>query len=266
MPLKNKLIKLVLTLNNIQRIFFVVLFVFFGTNSLYAQTAKSMQLFTQDAIKMDTSTIESKKLDADFKKRYTDVAFVYEFKTPEKNAWDRFKDWLANFFKNLFKFSDEKAAANFVYYFIRVVAIAIIVGVIYMLVKAIMNQEGQWIFGKSSDKKTLKYDEVERNLQSVDFEKLIASSLQDGNERLTIRYYYLWLLKKMAQNGTIQWDIEKTNSDYSYEIKNPETRETFDYLSYLYNNIWYGEFEMNNNTFEKAKLAFETAIKSNKHE
>ena len=86
--------------------------------------------------------------------------------------------------------------------------------------------------------------------------------MQSGEKRLTIRYYYLWLLKIMAQKQIIEWDIEKTNSDYLYELKDQAQKEDFTYLSYLYNYIWYGEFEMDETTFAKAKNDFEKSIKT----
>ena len=158
-------------------------------------------------------------------------------------------------------FTDSKSAVNFVDILLRTIAILIVLAVIYMIVKAIMNKEGQWIFGRNSDRKIINYDEIEKNLHLVDFEKLIQKSLESGENRLTIRYYYLWLLKKMSEKQIIEWDVEKTNSDYHYEIKDEAQKEDFAYLSYLYNNIWYGEFELDENTFAKARNAFEKSIK-----
>ena len=125
-----------------------------------------------------------------------------------------------------------------------------------------MNKEGQWVFGKNSDKKLIRYDDLEKNLRLVDFEKLIKETLNAGENRLCIRYYYLWLLKKMSEREIIIWDLEKTNSDYLNEIKNEQLKADFAYLSYLYNYIWYGEFELDFNTFDKAKTAFEKTIQS----
>ena len=232
-----------------------------GAQDTLAIDKKEKIVFTQKNIIVDSAEIKGKSLDKNFKNKYTDTAFVYEFKTPEKNAWDRFKEWLAQFFKNIFHFTDGKSAVTFVDILLKVIAVLIVVGVIYMIVKAIMNQEGQWIFGKNSDKKIINYDEIEKNLHLVDFEKLIQKSLKSGENRLTIRYYYLWMLKKMSEKQIIEWDIEKTNSDYLYEIKSQDLKEEFAYLSYLYNNIWYGEFELDEATFEKAKNAFEKSIK-----
>ena len=38
--------------------------------------------------------------------------------------------------------------------------------------------------------------------------------------------------------------------------QNKDTKEEFSYTSYLYNYIWYGEFDIDDAQFEKAKKAF----------
>jgi hypothetical protein len=226
-----------------------------------AVAKKEKIVFTEKDVLVDSAFVALKPFAKNFKNKYTDRSFIYEFKTPEKNAWDRFKEWMANFLNNIFSLTDSKSTLQFVTIALRVLAIIVIVFVIYLIAKAIMNKEGQWIFGKNSDKKIINYDEIEKNLHLVDFEKLIQKSLESGENRLTIRYYYLWLLKKMSEKQIIEWDVEKTNSDYLYEIKDEAQKEDFAYLSYLYNNIWYGEFELDEETFAKARNAFEKSIK-----
>ena len=246
------------------KILIIILFFFssnIGAQDSLALAKKEKIVFTKKDIAIDSAFITLKPFAENFKKKYNDKEFIYEFKTPEKNAWDRFKEWLAHFFKNIFRFTDSKSATNFVEISLRIIAILIVVVVIYMIVKAILNKEGQWIFGRNSDRKIINYDEIEKNLHLVDFEKLIQKSIESGENRLTIRYYYLWLLKKLSEKQIIEWDVEKTNSDYLYEIKNEVQKEDFAYLSYLYNNIWYGEFELDETTFTKAKNAFEKSIK-----
>jgi hypothetical protein len=246
---------------------FILIFFFFCSSIVGAQDSSAVAkkekiVFTEKDITIDTSAIETRSLNKNFKKKYTNEDFIYEFKAPEKNAWDRFKEWLAGIVRGLFSFSNDETSMNFVEIFLKIIAVLVIIFVIYLIVKAILNKEGQWIFGKNSDKKIINYSEIEKNLHLVDFEKLIKSTLQSGEKRLSIRYYYLWLLKKMSEKHVIVWDIEKTNSDYLYEIQNQSKKEEFSYLSYLYNNIWYGEFELDEETFQKAKKAFEKVLQN----
>ena len=218
--------------------------------------------YTEKDISIDSAQIESRTFDKKFKSRYTDDDFIYEYKSKEKNAWDRFLEWLAGIFKRLFSFSSNEASMKFVAGLLKTIAVLVIILAIYLIVKNILNKEGNWIFGRNSDKKIIHYDDVEKNIQNIDFEKLIQTTLKNGEKRLTIRYYYLWLLKKLAAREIIVLDIEKTNSDYMYEIKNSKLKDDFAYSSYLYNYIWYGEFDLDDDTFEKTKTTFDKIIKS----
>lgn len=251
------------------KIFFVLSFLFFFsiTNAqdtlVTADPPKITSVkYSEKDIKIDSDAIEAKKFRKNFKKEYTSSDFVYEYKAPEKNAWDHFKEWLASILRNLFTFSNPQAALDFVSVLLKVLAVLIIIFVIYLIVKAIINKEGRWIFGKDSHKKTVYYSELEKNIHLLDFKKLIEESIEKGEKRIAIRYYYLWLLKVMAQNHYIEWDIEKTNSDYLYELQSPVYKEEFTYLSYLYNYIWYGEFEIDETTFKKAENRFKNSIKT----
>lgn len=244
------------------KLLLVVTFFFFAP--LQAQdtvASKTMRLPLKE-INIDTAAIGLQTFPKNFKKKYHEAEFVYEAKAPEKNALDRLKEWLADWFKNLFHFTNNESAMNFVEIVLKVLAVLLVVFVIYLIVKSLMNKEGRWIFGKSSDTKLIRYDEIEKNLHTVDFEPLIKAALASGEKRLSIRYYYLWLLKRMAEKQLIEWDIEKTNSDYHYEIKTPALREKFAYLSYLYDYVWYGDFELDEHTFSKTKADFENAIRS----
>ena len=218
--------------------------------------------FTEKDILIDRSSVKAKTFPKDFKEKYTDSDFQYEKKIKEKNSWDRFLDWLAYWLSKIFSFSSEGSSVSFVEILLKVLAVGVILFVIYLIVKAVMNGEGRWVFGKSSDKRVINYDEIEKNLHLVDFEKLIKEATKSGENRLLIRYYYLWLLKKLAEKEIIDWDVEKTNSDYIYEIKSEKLRGEFTYLSYLYNYIWYGEFKLEEEMLAKAVKSFEKTIKS----
>lgn len=235
----------------------------FSQDSLsYVKVTEEKIIYTEKDIKIDSSSIEIRTFEENFKDNYQDSDYIYEQAVKESNWWDRFKQWLADLFKRLFSLSSDSVSGKVVDILIKSLAVILIVFVIYLIVKSIMNGEGQWIFGKSSDKKVIHYEDIEKNIHLVDFEKLIKETLKSGEQRLSIRYYYLWLLKKMSDKNLIEWDIEKTNSDYLYEIKEQTLKSDFEYASYLYNYIWYGEFELDETTFEKAKAAFEKIIKS----
>lgn len=251
------------------RILLILTFLFFWGNSNAQDsldTAEPPKInaikYTEKDIQIDSGTVEAKTFSKNFRKKYTGSDFVYEYKAPEKGLWQRFIEWLAKIYRGIFKEQSAETSINYVGIFLKAIAVLIIIFVIYLIAKAIINKEGQWIFGKNSNKRNIYYSDIEKNIHLLDFEKLIKESLQSGEKRVVIRYYYLWLLKVMAQNHYIEWDIEKTNSDYLYELQKPIHREEFTYLSYLYNYIWYGEFEIDETSFIKAESRFKNAIKT----
>jgi hypothetical protein len=211
---------------------------------------------------IDSSDIKQVHFNKSFKEKYDDTSFIYNEIAPVKSLWERFQEWFAEWLKRTFDVQDSERAMTVLDYAVNSIAVILILLVIYLIAKALLNKEGTWIFGSKSDANLIRYDAIERNLQSVDFEKLIKQSIQSGEHRLSIRYYYLLLLKKMAAKELIEWDVEKTNSDYIYEIQSPQLKANFEYLSYLYNYIWYGEFDLSQQEFEKAKKAFDTTIQS----
>jgi len=227
---------------------------FFSAEALPTYTQETTEK-QSDSLYLDDSQVYSRSFD-DLKEKYNDSEFVYERSKQSSGWWSRFKQWLSDFFKDLFNIQDAGQSSRIVDYMIKIGAALIILLVIYFIYKAVINDEGQWIFGKSSDKNIIPVTDIESNIHQTDFKALIAEAESKNNYRLAIRYYYLWLLKQLTVEEIIEYDVEKTNSDYQYEIKSKDISEKFAYTSYLYNYIWYGEFSVDQNQFSKAKNAF----------
>jgi hypothetical protein len=126
----------------------------------------------------------------------------------------------------------------------------------------LINKEGNWIFGRNSDKINIDVTALDENILETNYEALIQKAVQANNYRLAIRYYYLKTLKKLAEASKIEWEYEKTNLDYYHEIENKELKNQFQYISYIYNYCWYGEFELSDTAFNEAKTSFNTLYKS----
>ncbi|CAM3949665.1 MULTISPECIES: DUF4129 domain-containing protein [Flavobacterium] len=206
-------------------------------------------------------TVESKTFEPNFQEKYKDKDFIYEtvIDTKTMSAWDRFWKAVGNFISRLFDLGNIDGSISGLEIIMKIIAYGIVGFVIYMIVRLIIKKEGQWIFGKNKKKITVS-EMVEENIHSIDFKEIIKKSKQENDYRLTIRYYYLWLLKSLTDKEVIEWDIEKTNSDYLYEIKSTQLKESFQYLSYIYDYSWYGEFDINEKDFSKAEAAFLKAI------
>ncbi len=230
------------------------------TNDSIAVTIDSLKI---ESLKTDTDSIHAKHFEH-LKNKYDGDDFIYERTAEKSGAWSRFKQWLSDKIKNLFEINSDAQASDVTNISLKIAGAIIFLLVIYFIFKAVINDEGTWIFGKSSDKSIIPVADIEANLQTTDFKQLVATAEKDNNYRLAIRYYYLWLLKTLSNKEIITYDIEKTNSDYFNEISSKTVKDEFAYTSYLYNYIWYGEFDVNEAQFQKAREAFTTFLKSAK--
>jgi hypothetical protein len=190
-----------------------------------------------------------------YKSKYTSTDFNYNDQPKTKSLWARFMEWLSRTLGGGKK--DNKTSGLSIAWYI--VCVLIILVVAYLIAWIIMGKEARWIFGRGRRNITV-YDADMENIHETDFATLIEQTQKDGNYRLAVRYYYLWLLKKLSLNEVIIWHNDKTNNDYYYEIKDPALREDFKYLSYVYDHSWYGEFQLSNSGYLQAEKAFKQTL------
>ncbi len=215
----------------------------------------------QNSINIDSRPVKKREF-KNLKDTYNGDEFIYEYSSENSGWWTRFKKWLSDFFKNLFDINSNAKASDITDVILKIFFVVIFLLVVYFIVRSIINKEGRWVLGKSSDKTIIPTTDIEHNIYDTNFKVLIETAEKENNHRLAIRYYYLWLLKTLSQEDLIAYDVEKTNSDYYLEIKNEHTQKQFSYVSYLYNHIWYGEFDIDNTQYKKAKKAFTQLLRT----
>lgn len=135
--------------------------------------------------------------------------------------------------------------------------------VVFIILKAFLGSEtGFWNFKKSSKKITEKLIYEEEDINETDFDTLLHKAIADKDYRLATRYYYLSLLKKLANKKHIAYHKDKTNSEYLFEIENKEMRSQFSYVSYIYSYVWYGEFPVDEAKFATIQNNYQSFLKT----
>jgi len=96
------------------------------------------------------------------------------------------------------------------------------------------------------------------NIEELDIAQLLAQAKSEGNYKLAVRLYYLGLLKKLHDEGSIVWKKDKTNRDYLAELFSKGARfEEVRKLTRSYEAVWYGDHEIGAETFMAVAGQFE---------
>jgi hypothetical protein len=232
-------------------------------SALIAASFYNLMIWSKDAvIRRDSSNIDVTYFKENFKDNYSGDDFNYSINdTGGVNLMQRilrkFFNWMSDLFGFDVDFIDYKTLEYIVYGLLGLI-------VLYLLIKFLLENPVSSVF-KTEDKAIEGFTYVEENIEQVDFDKLINSSLKENNYRLATRYMYLKSLKVLANKKMIEWHYDKTNSDYLNEIKDSKLKALFKRISYIYDYVWYGEFPIDEASFNKNKVDFNQLIKSSKH-
>lgn len=98
-------------------------------------------------------------------------------------------------------------------------------------------------------------------VNTVDLNSQIEKCIQDKNYRLAVRLYYLWVMKILNEAHLIEFNIDKTNQDYTRELskRNTLSRERlglFIQCTHYYEYLWFGNFVVSESAFLRIEKTF----------
>lgn len=105
------------------------------------------------------------------------------------------------------------------------------------------------LFGRSGKMKVLDYEVAEDTIYGIDFEAAIAQALAENDYRQAMRMVYLQTLKRLSDDGAIDWQPSKTPMQYVRQVGRREFAE----LSRLFILVRYGNHEANESMFLQMK-------------
>ena len=205
----------------------------------------------QKTIFYDSSYVQARDFDSaklySFKK---DPIFQYEkvVESP-KSLWDRFWDWFWSLIDRIFNTKSGGAVFQW-----TVISIAVII-LVYFIIK-ISGMSNAGLFGKNNKGEKLAYSEMSEDIHSIDFDNEIQKAIDEKNFRLAVRLLYLQSLKKLTDNGNINWQPNKTNLTYWQELGGSKYQQSFFDITRQFEYNWYGnraatpeEFKLLRQTF-----------------
>lgn len=209
-------------------------------------------------VKLDSSNIDINHFKENIVNRYPGNDFNYSINDTGgvnlvQQALQRFFGWLSDLFGFDVSFINYKILEYIIYGLLGS-------GVLYLLIKFLLQNPVSSVF-KTENTNIDGFSYIEEDIETINFDKLIATALKDNNYRLATRYLYLKSLKALSTKDIIEWHFDKTNNDYLKEIKDNQIKLLFSRASYIYDYVWYGEFTIDENSYNKNKDDFNQLIK-----
>lgn len=210
-------------------------------------------IMAQDTIQTDSSNVTVSYFKENIKERYSDSDFNYDINDTGgvnliQGIFRKLFRWLGELFGIEIDFIDYQTLEYIVYSLLAL-------GSVYLLIKFLLQSPIQSVF-KTEEQTIEKFQYVEEDITEVNFDSLIKKALKDNNYRLATRYLYLASLKKLTRKNIIDWHYDKTNNDYLNEIQDEKVKAYFKRVSYIYDYVWYGEFSIDETSFNKNKQDF----------
>jgi hypothetical protein len=195
---------------------------------------------------------------------------TFNYKPPKEsdNWWKQFTSWIGNlisqfinWFSNVWRSFWEWMLPNgqrstlwsFVIHVLPYTILAVFVGfIVWLFFK--LNPGAKLM--KSKARPDVFFTEEEEIIKTRDIQKLIDKALLKQNYRLAVRYYYLLILKRLTDAELIDYEFDKTNSDYLVEVTSEKLNLDFRKATNIYDYIWYGNFTVTETDFNKAQSIF----------
>lgn len=253
--------------------FRVFLFLFFSLFSTFAfsQYEQVEEVVVVDSADTDTfmesdslvktnystdNVLYPKNFTPNFKNKYKGDDFKYEVAKPKESIWDLIKRKIGQLLSKIFKDIDPNKVGYYTTNILRFFGIAIVGFLLYFLIRYLMSKDGNFLLGKRNRKIKITSHDIEENIHEINFPERISQLEKQQDYRSAIRYHFLYSIKKLTDKNLINWNPEKTNQDYLKELKNKNLQEDFRRVIYIYDYIWYGEFDTQEKDYQHYKTYF----------
>jgi hypothetical protein len=207
---------------------------------------------------LDDRQIIEKNFSEDLSQKYSGEDFNYNENDGEaQNILGRSISWFFQQLEKIFGVDISPQVLDVVEFLVYLL-LTIFIG--YFIIKLLLGTKASSFFTrKTATVNPLTIDE--EHIENINLDTYINDALAQKNYRLAIRYMYLKALKELSSNNIISWHFEKTNSDYYNEMVDPLLKDNFKKVSYLYDYVWYGEFDLDEIGFINAQKDFERLTK-----
>lgn len=113
------------------------------------------------------------------------------------------------------------------------------------------------LFYSKSPKLIKVSEDVDTELTEEDIDKKIEQAVSTRNYRLATRFLFIKSLKKLDARGLIRFHPQATNYDYLNQVSGHSVAADFGFVTRVYEFVWYGEFDINEEQFQSTRIVFD---------
>lgn len=99
-------------------------------------------------------------------------------------------------------------------------------------------------------------------ISKTELELRLEAAMLDEDYRECVRIYFTFILKELIRKSWISWKKEKTNYHYVLEMHKRENAAHFNECVRVYDIVWYGDYQIDQEIFELLQPTFENYYKS----
>ncbi len=229
-----------------------VVIIFLGSILLHAnpEERKKLKYDTSSVVKSEISPEKQKEYNEGKEWKYEDEKSVTTKSEPTvfDRLWNGFWEKVMESFEN-----NNGSGVNPWAIFWILIFVALVV----LVIMKMTNSGISTLFSgkaRASEKTDATLEDVD--IHAINYEQQIADALTKNDYRLAVRLWFLRTLKSLSDKELVNWRIDKTNSDYFYELSGTAYQQEFGEISNVYDYIWYGEFPVDQSSYSKAEEKF----------
>ena len=177
------------------------------------------------------TTVARMKAEKDFEYANDSSYWVKEKIAYTKGFWDYF-----------FDFFESRTTRIIFYLFLIGLAIFVLYRVIVL--------NNLFIFYASKRQKKVFVEEETSELDRTTIDQKIEEAIVLKEYSNAIRYLYLKTLFALSDDDLIRYHAQGTNSEYLSQMSRHKKIKEFRFLTQVYEYVWYGKFEINDQQFE----------------
>jgi hypothetical protein len=105
---------------------------------------------------------------------------------------------------------------------------------------------------RKEDTEVLPESEIDDN----NLDQRVQAAILANDYRLAVRYMYLKTLRSLNDKGWIRYHAKATNNEYITQVHHYGVGNEFRFLTHVYEYVWYGEFALSVQQFERVQQDF----------